>query len=461
MVSIKVTFTPAAVRPGCRPSPPRSGACAAPLPAWHPHEVIMLGGYTESWGDGRERRTAVSSSLPGPAVPRRAPTMEAWTFESADGGRWHPVPYAAGSPVPQPRLTSQAVVVGSELWLVGGWDPSAPPDTPQFLNDVWVLDLQSNRWTQVEVEAGQEGGEELARISRFTMLALSDGRLLLHTHRCDDHVLLLDPRVGGAGDKGALAMESANAGTATVENSNRGQKSRRRVILTKVPVHGAQPGCACSPASRGLHSLTAAAAPIPHLSQQHQKQREGRGQAQGLQAPAAEGKATSGNDITALYLYGGAPQSGPMFDDLWLLDSGSMTWRQLSPEGRTPAARCSHVAGAINDSDGDGGGTAGRYLIFIGGSYYARPGQLQPLDDVIVYDTQSNRWLEVEIEGPRPSPRNAAVMVPLRTEGSSGDGGGGSSGGDRFVLHGGWRPFTETYDDTYIVTVTAAMEGER
>ncbi|GIL56650.1 hypothetical protein Vafri_11982 [Volvox africanus] len=459
MGAIKVTFTPAAVQPGCRPSLPRSGACAAPLPVWHPHEVIMLGGYTEISGDGRERR-AVSSSLRGPDMPRRAPTMEAWTFESADGGRWHPVPYAEGSPVPQPRLTSQAVVVGSELWLVGGWDPSAPPDTPQFLNDVWVLDLRSNRWRQVEVEAGQEGGGELARISRFAMLALSDGRLLLHTHRCDDHVLLLDPRVGGAGGTGASAMASANAGTATVENSDRDQKSSRRVILTKVPVHGAQPGCPCSPASRGLHSLTAAAAPIPQLSQQHRKQRTGHGQTHGLQAPTVGGKATSGSDVAALYLYGGAPQSGPMFGDVWLLDSGSMTWRQLSPEGPTPPARCSHVAGASNGSNGGGGGIAGRYLIFIGGSYYARPGQLQPLDDVIVYDTQSNRWLEVEVEGLRPSPRNAAVMAPLRTEGSDGGGGGGGGGG-RFVLHGGWRPFSETYDDTYIVTVTAAMEREQ
>ncbi|GLI65235.1 hypothetical protein VaNZ11_008720 [Volvox africanus] len=55
---------PTAVRPGCRPSLPRSGACAAPLPAWHPHEVIMLSGYTESWGDGRERRTVhISCSI--------------------------------------------------------------------------------------------------------------------------------------------------------------------------------------------------------------------------------------------------------------------------------------------------------------------------------------------------------------------------------------------------------------
>ncbi|GIL76905.1 hypothetical protein Vretimale_8628 [Volvox reticuliferus] len=404
MGSIKVTFTAAAVRPECRPSLPRSGACAAPLPPWHPHEVIMLGGYTEGLGAGRETRAGapssatpppISSAPPGPATPRRAPTMEAWTFESADGGRWHPLPYAEGSPVPQPRLTSQAVVVGSELWLVGGWDPSAPPDTPQFLNDVWVLDLGSSRWTQVEVEEGKEGGgEELAGISRFTMLALPDGRLLLHTHRCDDHVLLLDPRVNGARD---AAMSSSNAGTATMENSNPAQNSTRRVILTKVPVQGAKPGCPQSPASRGLHSLTAAAAPIPQLPQQHRAQQR-RAKAQNHQEPATGSKAISGSGVTALYLYGGAPQTGPMFGDLWLLDTGSMTWRQLNPEGRTPPARCSHVAVACSGGDGDGG-IPGRYLIFIGGSYYARPGQLQPLDDVIVYDTQVYRVYNVHLAG--------------------------------------------------------------
>jgi hypothetical protein len=52
--------------------------------------------------------------------------------------------------------------VGGELWLVGGWDPSAAPDQPQFLSDVWALDLRSYRWRRVHV-----AGEEMPHISRL------------------------------------------------------------------------------------------------------------------------------------------------------------------------------------------------------------------------------------------------------------------------------------------------------
>ncbi|GLC36198.1 hypothetical protein PLESTB_001369300 [Pleodorina starrii] len=432
MAALKVTFTAAAVAPDCRPSLPRSGACAVSLPSWHPHEVILLGGYTEDRGD-RPRgdqpgvRAAGTPAVPkdpapapSPSPPRRAPTIEAWTFSSEDGGRWHRVDYAEGTPLPQPRLTCQAAVVGDELWLLGGWDPSAAAAaaaagggaaSPQFLNDVWSLHLRTYTWRRVEV-----AGEELQPISRFALAPLPDGRLLLHTHRCDEHVLQIDPRVGaGAGGVGA---EPADAGPAAAP------PLPPRPVLSKVAVHGTDAGTR-SPPSRGLHSLTLAAPPT--------------------------GASTPGE---ALYVYGGAPQSGPMYGDLWVLDTGAMTWRQLTPEGPMPQARCSHVAGAC----AAGGDVASRYLLLAGGSYYVQPGQLKPLDDVILYDTQTNRWIEPEVEGPRPSPRNAAILAPLRRNGH----GGGGGGGDRFVLHGGWRPFVETYDDTYIVTVTsaaAAAEG--
>jgi hypothetical protein len=41
-----------------------------------------------------------------------------------------------------------------------------------------------------------------------------------------------------------------------------------------------------------------------------------------------------------------------------------------------------------------------------------------------------------------PPARNAAVMVPLPQRGG---------GGPQLLLHGGWRAFVETYDDTYMV----------
>ncbi len=41
----------------------------------------------------------------------------------------------------------------------------------------------------------------------------------------------------------------------------------------------------------------------------------------------------------ALYVYGGAPQSGPMHGDLWTLSTGTWTWQELKPQGRVPEVR--------------------------------------------------------------------------------------------------------------------------
>eukprot|EP00198_Chlamydomonas_reinhardtii_P005763 XP_001695099.1 predicted protein [Chlamydomonas reinhardtii] len=232
--------------------------------------------------------------------------FEAWTYSGEGGGRWSAVEYAPG-PVPQ------AAVLGGGLWLVGGWDPSAPPDganpTAAFLNDVWRLDLRTWAWQQVEGSAAQPA----------------------------------------------------------------------RAVLRRVPVRGAAADPP-SPPSRGLHSLTLAA--------------------------AAPGSGT-GSASAALYVYGGAPQSGSMYNDLWRLDleTGGWSWVQLDPAGAAP---------------------------------------------------HSNAWLEVEVEGPAPSPRNASIMVPLQPQPLAAV--GDSSAANRFLLHGGWRPFVETYNDSYIVTEVSMNE---
>jgi N-acetylneuraminic acid mutarotase len=145
-----------------------------------------------------------------------------------------------------------------------------------------------------------------------------------------------------------------------------------------------------APASRGLHSLTAVG--------------------------------------SKLYLFGGAPKSGPMLDDLWVLDlGGDLTWQRLSPGGRPPHARCSHAAAA-----------AGGDIVYSGGSYYKEGGGLQPLADTFVLDTAANewRWPDEQDGGAKPAARNAATMNKV---------------GEQLVLHGGWNPFVETYNDTWVL----------
>ena len=64
---------------------------------------------------------------------------------------------------------------------------------------------------------------------------------------------------------------------------------------------------------------------------------------------------------TQLYLFGGAPQRGPMLADLWALDTAQqpLRWQALAPVGPSPHPRCSQGAAAL-----------GTQLVIVGGSYY-------------------------------------------------------------------------------------------
>ncbi|KAK9839199.1 hypothetical protein WJX81_000851 [Elliptochloris bilobata] len=147
-----------------------------------------------------------------------------------------------------------------------------------------------------------------------------------------------------------------------------------------------------TPMSRGLHSMTATA---------------------------------SGH----LILFAGAPKSGPMLGDLWGFDPASTAWEELDPDGQAPHVRCSQAAAAVGDD-----------VFFFGGSYYKEDQSgLQPLSDTLVLDTQSMTWQYPRVTGgAAPSPRNAAMMVAV---------------GSRLVLHGGWYPFKQSYNDTYVMDV--------
>ena len=57
----------------------------------------------------------------------------------------------------------------------------------------------------------------------------------------------------------------------------------------------------------------------------------------------------------------GAPQSGPMLDDLWSLDTSApqLVWKREAVGGRAPSPRCSHSAAAV-----------GSDIVFHGGAVY-------------------------------------------------------------------------------------------
>ena len=61
-----------------------------------------------------------------------------------------------------------------------------------------------------------------------------------------------------------------------------------------------------------------------------------------------------------LFLFGGAPKSGPMLGDLWALSlAPELAWEELDPDGQAPHVRCSQAAAAVGDD-----------IFFAGGSYY-------------------------------------------------------------------------------------------
>ncbi len=67
---------------------------------------------------------------------------------------------------------------------------------------------------------------------------------------------------------------------------------------------------------------------------------------------------------------------------------------------------------------------------------------MQVIDDLLVLDTASLAWRKPEVaQGQLPSARNAASMVPM------------AAGSSTLVLHGGWKAFVESYDDTFLLEV--------
>lgn len=283
----------------------------------------------------------------------------------------------------------------------------------QAVSDVWTYSKQMRRWKKVQTVSG--GGEgPRPRITTQGVVV-------------DDHFWVLggwDCNTPGPdgflGDIWKLNLKTYQWFQVEVKGELQPVSRFQAVVLgTDIWVHthrcddhivriGTDKGAAevahvpvkgPAPPSRGLHSLT------------HVQTKDG--------GPGA------------LFLFGGAPQRGPMFGDLWRLDLSTMSWSQLQPSGPAPHARCSHTAVRWGD-----------HVIIMGGSYYKDAGGLQPLDDVVLYNTEENSWLAPETSSSVPKARNAASLCGLNEEQGE------------FLLYGGWHPFVVTYNDTWVVTPT-------
>ena len=90
----------------------------------------------------------------------------------------------------------------------------------------------------------------------------------------------------------------------------------------------------------------------------------------------------------------------------------------------------------------------GTRIVFFGGARYVPSGGLEVNDELHILDVAANKWLTVVASSPgkRPAARNAATLTELA---GRQDRAGNRAG--MMVLHGGWRAFVETYNDTYLL----------
>ena len=333
MLLVSVLCTTALTAPGWQGlasavAPPRSGHTAVESG----EAVYLFGGYAEYGG----------------STPRDV-VNDLWCYTSKSGWKCLQSDSSrADDSRPGPRLASASAIIDDELLVFGGWDPQTAGTGGIILDDVWSLDLKTLAWSQcaAPMPRGPSSRHVAANVG---------GRVIVHTFRCLDSVLLWDP-----------------ASRTLVE----------------------QPTSGTPPSSRGLHVGAAA-------------------------------------DDHTFVVFGGAAKDGNMANDAFALDTRSWTWRVLDiASSPVPSPRAGSCAARA-----DGG------IAIFGGAEAKPEGGLNPRADAWLLDVEQETWTCILDDGAKGAPpaRNAASMSPL--------------GNRQYLIHGGWHPFVETFDDTHVLEI--------
>jgi len=159
-------------------NPPRSGHVSFSLD----DKVYVFGGYAE------DRETSV-----------RYPTNDLWCFGDGHDKRWTLVKPASSSQ-PQARLAAAAVTCQLDQdttagLVLGGWDSQEVGTGGVILKDIQAFTSGSEdggSWTELPIDL-QEPTSRLCAVPLVNESSPSTKtRVLIHNHRCTDHVLLLD-----------------------------------------------------------------------------------------------------------------------------------------------------------------------------------------------------------------------------------------------------------------------------
>lgn len=157
--------------PAQRVAPRRSGHTAFV----HDKIPYVFGGYVEE--DSKDG-----------GMPNRYVVNDLWKWSENE---WSPI--ATTGDTPGPRLvTATAVGNDGKAYMFGGWDPETAGTGGVILDSVHELDIAAASWKKLDEVTMPDGPT-----SRHVAVAIAGGtRILLHTHRCVDYVLLFDPANG-------------------------------------------------------------------------------------------------------------------------------------------------------------------------------------------------------------------------------------------------------------------------
>lgn len=95
---------------------------------------------------------------------------------------WRVLTPEGGSPAE--RMYAASAGVDDKILMCGGWDPGERGSGGIFFDDLWLYSPEENQWQ--ELPEPLPGGP----VSRHTLLSIGNSSVLIHTFRCDDHVLL-------------------------------------------------------------------------------------------------------------------------------------------------------------------------------------------------------------------------------------------------------------------------------
>eukprot|EP00980_Cylindrotheca_fusiformis_P016393 scaffold4887_cov118-Cylindrotheca_fusiformis.AAC.3 len=350
------------LKPQVAIQPPRSGHVAFD---WK-DEVYVFGGYAEEEDGGSDGK------------PTRYPTNDMWKF-NPETVRWQQVHKADlhvedceecnefAKKIPQQRLAAAAACLDGSAYLFGGWDPQTPGTGGVILDSISEFSLNESD----DAVGGGWKGASLNHVtlgemtSRHVAVTIDDDTILLHNHRCTDHVLLFQqPKETGK----TSVQRQATTGTSP---SPRGLHAASKFGENHLIVFG---GAAQDQSmSNQVFALDLTTWTWKELSPSPSSSK--------LPSPRAS-PCLCPLDATSGIVFGGATPSekGGLvgLNDLWLmsidLENGTVQWDELpvdnAPPGRNAATLTSISKIKIGDSVESSDDNSDLHYFLLSGGWY-------------------------------------------------------------------------------------------